>query len=115
LFTQTGKPKLEELLRDSNISPGITPLKTSSYSREFAPSISASPEASGKKSAVHRADDFVQIDSVHLSDDGLKVSRRCGILTQSHNDSELRSSHEMLLLFLITVVMESHFSPAFKA
>lgn len=49
----------------------------------------------------------VQIDTVHLEDAALTVSQRCGVLPQTHPASRLRSSHELVLLFVVSLTLKS--------
>lgn len=48
----------------------------------------------------------VQIDSVILENGRLVVAQRCGVIAKTNSTSKVRSSHELVLMFLITITTQ---------
>jgi integrase len=49
---------------------------------------------------------FQQIDPVETGDPPMLVRHRCGVLARTHTDSAFRSSHELVLLVLVSMVLQ---------
>lgn len=58
------------------------------------------------KNGPIRDTNFQQIDPVVWDDPTLVVGSRCGVLAQTHPTSALRSSHELVLLMLVSLVLQ---------
>ena len=107
-ITKIGRDRIQNYIKTAGIDAGINmdrPLNL------IKPS-PVKPKKPTKKSKFYypRAADFQQIDTVHLEDVSLKVSHRCGVVTQTHLESQLRTSYEMVLLLIVTIVLEFHLS-----
>lgn len=60
-----------------------------------------------RKSKQIRSADFQQIDPVVNNDPVFTVGQRCGVFTQTHPLSKLRSSHELVLILLVSIALQS--------
>ncbi|MGI0015005.1 MAG: hypothetical protein ACREBU_16420, partial [Nitrososphaera sp.] len=54
-----------------------------------------------------------QIDQAELGDPLMQVKHRCAVLTDTGTKSDLRSSYELALLFLVSVVLNEATNPGF--
>ena len=49
---------------------------------------------------------FHQIDPIEVGDPAMLVRHRCGVFTKTHTASNFRSSHELVLLVLVSVALQ---------
>lgn len=98
--TQRKKDDLLKLAENSGLSLGVAPESTSKIG------IDNSIVKSGKAKPESRNMDYQQIDAVMMDDPNLQIGNRCGVLAQTHLESDLRSSHELVLILLISLSLE---------